>query len=63
MNKMMEKNKMNEFNLIRERFLADTREHFFTAGPTIRGACDAMAVKRTPGGAGNNEMIFRPVSA
>ncbi len=60
---MMEKNKMTEFNLIRERFLADTREHFFTAGPTVRGACDATTVKRTPGCTGNNEIIFRPASA
>lgn len=30
MTTIMDGNDMNEFNQIRERFLADTRQHFFT---------------------------------
>ena len=40
----MEENDMNEFNQIRERFLADTRQHFL-AGDTHTGmtCCTAQA--------------------
>jgi hypothetical protein len=59
----MEENEMNEFNQIRERFLADTRQHFQCAQTLSGGNSRSVAPTRTPCRAGTGDASSRQTSA
>jgi hypothetical protein len=44
----MEQNQMNEFNQIREQFLADTRQHFFADDASISKTHSATRQNNNP---------------
>lgn len=58
----MEENDMNKFNQIRERFLADTRQHFQTAHTLSDSVSRSVSPDRKPGCASTGEANSRQTS-
>ena len=58
----MEENEMNEFNQIRERFLADTRQHFKCAQTLSDSNSRSVAPIRTPCRASTGDTSSRKTS-